>query len=74
MAGRIVEKWECRACAPDYPCIVEIHATDDGLPDHLKGLGGRFRHKGICVCRERTPDWKEAGLGENPGKQNGHRA
>lgn len=55
--NRVIEKWECHACGPGYPCVVEIHATDDALPDHLKGVGGRFRNR-PCLCRERAPDWK----------------
>lgn len=68
MSERIIERWECRECASDYPCVVEIHATDNHLPEHLKGLGGRFR-KRPCVCKEQMPNWKQCG--DNAGKQNG---
>lgn len=71
MSERVIEKWECRVCAQDYPCIVEIHASDENLPDHLKGKGDRFRQR-PCVCRERAPDWKPSG--DNAGKQLSHGA
>lgn len=57
--GNIIQSWECRVCDKNAPCRVEIHTSDDGLPEHLKG-NSRFRKK-WCMADERLPfevDWK----------------
>lgn len=41
------EKWECRFCGADYPCIIEIKYDESG-PAKRKT---RFRNK-ECLCNE----------------------
>lgn len=56
MDERIIEKWECKACDPEYPCRIEITANNKEMPEHLKSLP-RFKRK-VCICNEqRSSEW-----------------
>lgn len=55
MSEKIIERWECRTCGDEYPCVIEIHAAANEY-EHLI-IPDRFKRK-VCICRESlNPEW-----------------
>jgi hypothetical protein len=55
--NRYIERWECKGPGGNTcggaPCRVEIETSDDGMPDHLKGVE-RFRDR-VCLTKNAQP-------------------
>lgn len=52
----LIEEWECRACHPDFPCLVQIHFA----PAFTDEAGHRVRFfRRECVAGEPlVPEWR----------------